>query len=345
MNKASNAVLAKARTKYGKRLRSNDYSNLISCSTNSEIANYLKTKTVYSKIFAAPFNITDITAEIIEFNLNKYLDESIEEICRFENTINDDFFSYFVLKSDMKVILSAARNLVSSYARASSYLPPEFFRKLSQLNIKRLYATTTAKELVKELEHTKYKKAAKRFIGKDNIFSISNVEVALFTYYAQAAKELAKKFDNKSKKQIYEIIDLEIDNFNVCYIYRQKKLGLTPDEILPNLITEHGNISIRKLEEILNAQTDSAFIEVISKTKIGKNFTNDDLLFIEKVFDKNIYLINKHYLRFSTNPNICVLAYINLSMNEIKNVVHIVEGKRYNMSNEEIQKYLIGIDE
>lgn len=345
MNKASNAVLAKARTKYAKRLRANDYSNLMSCSTNSEIANYLKTKTVYSKIFASPFNITEITAEIIEFNLNKYLDESIEEICRFENTINDDFFAYFVLKSDMKVILSAARNLVSDYSRAFSFMPTDFFKKKSELKIKKLYESSNAKELIKALQRTKYSKVAKDFIGEDNFFDISRVEVLLYDYYATASKQIAEKFDKKTRKEFDHIIDLKIDNFNVCYIYRQKKQGVNTDEIRKNLILQHGTIANSKLLDILNAQNDHDFVELIKTTKIGKGVSMEDLSYIEGVFEYNLWKINKHYLRFSTNPNICVLAYINLSMNEIKNVVHIVEGKRYNMSNEEIQKYLIGIDE
>ena len=345
MNKASNAVLARVRTKYGKRLRENDYSNLISCSGNAEIANYLKTKTDYTDIFVNNFSTATITPEVIEFNLNKHLDETIESICKLENTINDDFYSYFILKSDIKVILSAARNLVSDYARAFSFMPTDFFRKKSELNIKKLYESSTAKELIKALEHTKYYKIAKKFIDDDNLFDFSKVEVLLNEYYATQAKQLAQKFDKKTRKEFYEIIDLEIDNFNICYIYRLKNQSANIEDIKNNLITEHGNISKKKLYDILNAQTDHDFIELIKTTKIGKGITPNDLLYIEAVFEKNTYKINKHYLRFSTNPNICVLTYINLCMNEINNIIHIVEGKRYNLTNDEIQKFIIGMND
>ena len=138
---------------------------------------------------------------------------------------------------------------------------------------------------------------------------------------------------------------MEIDNFNICYIYKLKNQSANIEDIKNNLITEHGNISKKKLYDILNAQTDHDFIELIKTTKIGKGITQNDLLYIEAVFEKNTYKINKHYLRFSTNPNICVLTYINLCMNEINNIIHIVEGKRYNLTNDEIQKFIIGMND
>lgn len=48
---SSNAILAKARTMYGRRLTDKDYEDLLACKTVPEVANYLKNETVYSKFF------------------------------------------------------------------------------------------------------------------------------------------------------------------------------------------------------------------------------------------------------------------------------------------------------
>ena len=44
---SSNVVLAKARAKYGKRLKEKDYRNLLDCKSVAEVAAYLKANTDY----------------------------------------------------------------------------------------------------------------------------------------------------------------------------------------------------------------------------------------------------------------------------------------------------------
>lgn len=343
MNQAANAVLAKVRCMYGKRLSSADYNALLGCNSNHEIANFLKTRTSYGDIFA-PSDGAKITAESIEFSLNKEYATRLQTICTFEKMIDNPLFKYYVLKSDIQVIISAARNLVSSSSFASTYIPNDFFKKTSELNIQKVYASTTAQELIDSLKHTAYHSAAKRFIGTDGVFHFSQVEIILGSFYAQRAKELGKYLPKKAAKELNQIVDLEIDALNINTIYRRKKTGLPSDVILAGLITSHGTLNTAKLMRLVECESTVEFINIISATKLGKNFTNDDLMYPEKVYEKNSYAINKHFLRFSANANIAVLTYFNLLSIEIKNIIHITEGKRYNMPNEEIQKYLIGVD-
>ena len=342
MSKSANAVLARVRAMYGNRLTGSDYSNLLSCSSFTEIANYLKTRTSYGDIFA-PNSGTQITAESIEFSLNKEYSARLQKICAFERMINDKFYDYFILKSDIELILDAARTLVSTSSLASSYIPTEFFNKRSALDIKKLYNSNSASELISALEHTRYYPVAKKFISLDGLFDFSAVEILLAKFYAKTAKEMAKKYDKNCAKELAEIIDLEIDGLNIANIYRLKKLGVKNEIILAKLIFEHGTISKSKLLALLDSQGDVEFINILSKTKIGKNIAISDLIYPESVFEKNKYIINKRYLRFSSSPDIAVITYFNLLETEIKNVTHIIEGKRYNMSNEQITSFLVGI--
>jgi V/A-type H+-transporting ATPase subunit C len=242
------------------------------------------------------------------------------------------------------VIISAARNIVSSSGRASSYIPGAFFKSRSALDIQKVYNSATAGELLGSLERTKYYQTAKKMFDADGNFNLLNFEIAMLEYYATAAKELGKNFSADSRKDFYELIDLEIDTFNISYIFRQQKLGVSNERIISNIITTHGTIPRRKLMELINAGSDITFTELLGKTKVGKNFSSDDFSYIEGVFERNVYKINKHYLRFSTNPDISVITFISLATTEIDNITHIVEGKRYDMPNDEIQKFLVGVE-
>ena len=341
MNKSANAGLTRLRAMYGKRLTAADYTNLLSAKNIDEIAAYLKTKTAYGDIFA-PNAGTQITAESIEFSLKKDLDNRMQKICSFEKMINDKFYEYYILKSDILAIISAARTLVSTSALASSYVPSDFFKNRSRLNFEKLYNIHSAEELIEATKHTRYYSTAKKFIGADGMFDFSSVEVHLTRLYAATAKEMAKSFPKEARNELATLVDLEIDKLNLANLYRLKKLGMDKDDIFAKLIFEHGTLTKSKLLALLDAKSDYEFMSVIAKTKIGKGFTTKDFIYPEAIFETNIYRINKRFLRFSSHPDIAVITYMNLSKTEIGNITHIVEGKRYGMQTDEIKKYLIG---
>ncbi|MBR2589791.1 MAG: V-type ATPase subunit [Clostridia bacterium] len=343
MGKSANAVLARVRAMYGKRLSLTDYNNLLSCKDVKEIALYLKNKTAYGDIFS-PNSATEVTAEAIEFALNKEIDGRVQKICSFEKMIDNHFYRYYIIKSDIRAIISAARTLVSTSALASSYVPSDFFKERSELDFNKLYNIHSAEELIEATKHTRYYATTKKFINAEGFFDFSSVEIHLMRLYAQTAKELGKHFSKASKKELYSIIDTEIDSLNVSNIYRLKRLDVPNEDIIPKLILDHGSIPKTKLLDLLDAQGDYAFMSIISTTKIGKGFTLSDFMYPEAVFAKNAYIINKRLLRFSSNPDIAVIAYMNLAVAETNNITHIVEGKRYKMQNEEIKKFLVGAD-
>lgn len=342
MPKSANAVLARVRAMYGKRLTKEDYDHLLSCNSNAEIANYLKTRTDYGDIFA-PNTATQVTAESIEFSLKKEVSAKLQKICNFERLIHDTFFDYFILRSDIALITGAARTLVSTSTLASSYIPSDFFSERSTLKINSLYNAGSAGELIAALEHTRYYPAAKKFIGADGMFDFSMVEVHLMRFYAECAKKISHRFDKKSEKELNELIDLEIDSFNISNIFRHKKLGTKEEMILPRIISEHGTLGKEKLLKLLNAQTDAQFIELLNQTAIGKGFTSANLIYPEAVFQTNLLKIHKRYLRFSSNPDVVLVCYFYLLEQEVGNITHILEGKRYALANDEIKKFLIGV--
>ena len=49
----------------------------------------------------------------------------------------------------------------------------------------------------------------------------------------------------------------------------------------------------------------------------------------------------RHYIRFSVNPSVVMMAYIFLMENEISNIVNIIEGVRYELPSDDIKDMLI----
>lgn len=83
--KASNAVLAKARALYGRRLRAEDYRRLTDCHTMTELANELKALPLYANTLAE-VNPTYARRAQLENLLRQSQYERFDSLCRYDRT-------------------------------------------------------------------------------------------------------------------------------------------------------------------------------------------------------------------------------------------------------------------
>ena len=66
--------------------------------------------------------------------------------------------------------------------------------------------------------------------------------------------------------------------------------------------------------------------------------------YIDQMADRMKYLTCRHDIRFSTHPSVVMLSYIFLAQIEIQDIINIIEGIRYHLASEEIQKLLTVAD-
>ena len=95
---SSNAILAKARAMYGRRLTEQNYTDLLGCRSVGEVAAYLKTRTSYSDILEGVAAL-NIHRGRLEELLRKRLFLQYASLCRYEMSIGQDFYQYSVILS------------------------------------------------------------------------------------------------------------------------------------------------------------------------------------------------------------------------------------------------------
>ena len=93
---------------------------------------------------------------------------------------------------------------------------------------------------------------------------------------------------------------------------------------------------------MIDAQSVDDFFDVFDQCYYGKNNkTVDNSLEFEHHLNQIIYLYNKKLMRFSTSPPAVLYAFIILNNTEVKNIIKIVEGIRYQVPISQIQSLLI----
>lgn len=85
-------------------------------------------------------------------------------------------------------------------------------------------------------------------------------------------------------------------------------------------------------EEILEAVNSSCYKKYFEKTGGAP---------IEHCTRKAVVKMCAKKLRYSQNPIVCMLCYSTIAENEIKNITHIIEGIKYNLSPDEISEIIV----
>lgn len=341
-NLSSNAILAKSRAMYAESLTKEDYAALISCRSVNEIASYLKTHTKYGKNPSFASNLR-YSRSRIEAQIRRYAYNEIAELASFEGAIGGRLNGIIYLNYDITLILACADRLDTNAVSDLSLFIPEKIKSHSSLDAPSLEKATNFNELYDALSGTRYQKPLDIFFNGAAVFSIPALENALYRYMCGEIKKIVKKdCIGASQKEILELFEAKSDFKMFESIYRMKKYF--PSEPIDLTKIFYSGISALSLNEINAMLTSSSAEEALNQfktSKYGKYLNEKYIGRLEKCTHIALQTFFEKRLRFSTVPEAVMFCYIFILENEVKNIIHITEGVRYELPPEEIEDFLI----
>lgn len=342
---SSNAILAKSRAMYGRRLTEHNYTELLHCRSVNEVANYLKNRTAYADIFEGTTS-TDIHRGQLETMLRKRVFDQYASLCRYEMSIGQDFYQYFIVRSDIDQILSCARFLSTGHPGDYLFAMPAFFNQHTKLDLYELAAVNSFDSLLAALEGTPYYDMmhlfARRAPSETNFL---DMEAVFRRYLYDRLEELIQKgFQGKARKEVLSAIGLQLDMEAIVDLYRLKRMGFHSVEQIRRsvIIGPVSRLRRRQFEALIEAQSAAELVKLLDATPYGGRFPRE-FSYIEDAAQKLQYSRSLKDLRFSTNPSVVMLSFMFLAENEVNNITHIIEGIRYQVPAEEISRMLIGV--
>lgn len=338
----ANAVYAKAHALYGKRLKRQNYEEMLSCRSRQELVNYLKTRTAYSTAFE---NVpSDISSAQIEELLKLRLIEDLEAIGRYEISAGENFYEYFIVQNDIKQILTFIRLLIKDTPDKYLNSLPPFFNKHTKLD---LYAVASARDydrFLEALSGSPYKNLLSPFkeIYKDKGVYI-RIESVLNDYLKKYLFGISSKASVGKNSELSEMIKCKFDLDSVVSLYRLLKLKNADDDFIKNCISKSfTNFSKKEIEMLVNADEAHDILILLNKTCYKKDIRGHEQDYFEIAVQKVLYERIKKAMRYSSDPDSVMLSYMLLAENEIKNIIHIVEGIRYNIPEKNTAAVLVG---
>lgn len=339
---SGNAISAKARAIYGKRLTNANYHDLLRQRNVNDICGYLKSSTSYSK-FLKNIDEKSIHRGQLENLLNRSKMEIYFSLCHYDFSRNKGFYRYVISNAEISIILKVIMLINSNSTDDIVLSLPAFLEEYACFDFKEIARVKSFPELLEALENTPYKKILAPYDAKNGEIRLSACEHELKVYYYKNLFKLIEKYyKGKTQKELKEIVEIEIELLNISLIYRLKNyFKRSNDGIKESLLPFHYKLNKRNLDSLLEVESNEDFIEKMSGAVYKSHYNDIDFDYIEDYTKRLKYSISKRLMRFSSNAPITFFSLMSLLQLEIENIFIIIEGVRYDNEPQEIEKLLI----
>lgn len=332
---SSNAISAKARAIYGKRLTNTNYTELLRLQTVSDVCGYLKTNTSYSR-YLSGVNEVSIHRGQLENLLNRSRIEKYFSLCSYEFSKDNGFYRYVIANVEVTIILRALMLINSGSGDDLITKLPTFLQEYTYINFTALCKAKNFDELLVVLNRTPYRSVIKPYNAPNGQINFSDCEQALKTfYYTTILADIEKNYTGKTKKELTEIVLIEIELLNLSLMFRLRRYFNRPiEEIRRLLLPFHYKLTPRAIDNLLSSQQKDEYIQKMKLHTYNSSMQNVEFNYIEDYTKRLRFIINRKMMRFSTNAPIAFFALMSLTQIEIENIIIIIEGIRYNTTSQ-----------
>ncbi len=339
----ADAIIAKAKCIYGKRLTPEDYNNLIHKSGVSGVVAYLKTTERYRSTFAN-VNETQIHRGQVETLLSKELFELYRRLCKFMSAEKSSFCYYLIKELEIKQIISALTYIRARTADGYILEMPAYLMGYLSFDLMKLSKARNYRELLEVLYDTPYYKVLRPLLsGSKADDNINECAVSLYAYYFKwAFKAIDKEYKGQQGKALKEVFLKQADLSNLTICYRQKSLfNEDAEEIKKSLSSHHYRVTPAMLDDILSQPDADAKLLALMKKIYFKGNIELDSENVETSIRKYYYSFYRKNLYFSQNGTMALFSLMKLCKTERSNLQKIIESARYDRSPEETEKLLV----
>lgn len=337
------AIVAKARAIYGRRLKLDDYKQLVVKSTVSEVCAYLKNTERFDKILAS-VNEKTIHRGQIENLIKRNNFETYEKLYIYDHDESKGFYDYYMHKIEIKEILNAIMYI--NAGGDDDYITsfPAFLISHSKIDLVKLAKANTFPDLMKVIKQTKYYKTLLPLVpeGEQKVDFTACENVLYTQFYTHLLEVVEKTFSGKPKKELTTAILFIIDLYNIMAVFRMRVMFDAPEQMIEKvLIPIKNKIPKKQMNELLELKTAEEMASQMPKLPHFKDIPQIHSGSIEASVRQTRRSFFSHLLRRSNSAPVVVYALLELLETEAQNVTTIIEGVRYGIAPSEIEKMII----
>lgn len=322
------AANAKARSMLGDLLKDEQYKKIISLKTLEEFVDYLHKETHYSKILENK----DYEVENIEFLMKTHFVKLLEKLYYFYYDEYRNFIKALLMRYELdniKIFLRVFTRGESISHGEEHYIYSDLFKNISY---KKIVEAENLSEFIESLKGTIYYPELKRYEDAESEKILFYMEMTLDRIYFKNLSESILKLKKSDQKQTYELLGINIDFFNIQWIYRGRKYFNISAEELFNLTLEHGHrYGLKELKKLCYLELDD-YKKYILNSPYSVIFEDEDYL-MERSYERYLYKLLDKYMKNTGLSIMLPTIYIFKLEYEIRDLSTILECIKYNHEN------------
>ncbi len=333
---------AKVRAMKGRLLRTDTYHSLLSAKTLEDVFHVLQT-TRYGEGLSESSS-TEISVPVLTNVIYKSLFNDYEKTIR---SVSKDIQAFFILLlqkyevTNLKTILRGVCSGIDPEDVTQLLLPTDhhtLFSKETLLQFRDVH------DIITHLQETFFEYplnlAVRRFDEEQEFFPL---EMAIDLHYYHTLWDAMKKLPEDEYRIGRQILGMYVDILNIAWIIRFKQQYQFSSEQILNYTIQHGHfLTLRDRRCLSEAGNPNQFMDYLKTTAYRKAFSGDESLHVLHIILSR-YLLTLLGKFFSGNPFHIgvILGYLFLKEFEISDIITIAEAKKYGLSFEESQSYVI----
>ncbi|WP_087677947.1 V-type ATPase subunit [Garciella nitratireducens] len=328
-------------------LQEEHFMQMMNLENVEQVVEYLNQHTPFKDVLW-DINEEEIHRQEIEKRLYVYRVSTIEKLIYYLAKEYKDFLKTYMLRyeiEDLKLVFKVVRGHIDPKTVEEHFI---IASKYSHLSFQELLKQDSVKKVIEKLRGTKYYRLIVPYIDyaefaeeKFNFY----LEMILDKYYYHELIISAKDLFGKKDKKALELLQRNIDLYNLEWIYRATKyFDMSKEEILNFVLSDGYTYSYEKLKDCIYSLNVEKIQEYFKASPYEFLFNHEDKdidLYMKRRIDRYLYYKALNLYRSSSLTFGKVISFLLLLEFETEDIISIIESKRYKMTASEISKYLI----
>lgn len=337
------AVNTKVKALQGNFLNDEQYTRLLESKSYIDALKYLKEETSY-KDALMNYNMEDIHRGKLEILLEKYYSDIFYKLSHYLSGEYKKLFNILFMKFEIEDIKVIIRGKLAG--ADNDYIRDMMAYKshLSTINYESLITANNIEEVAERLKGTNYYDAIAPVVNTAKTEGFFRIEMYLDFVYFSSLRKYAKRLSKEDKEIVTKLNGTYCDLLNIQWILRGKKYySLQPEELLNYTIYDGKKLNRETIKALCYSKDLNEFYEIIEKLPYKEVFLKtrgqEEYLLEKEILSylKNLY--NKIQRSNALDVSV-VMSYVELLLLEVKDIIAIIENKRYNTQHSEAKKYI-----
>ncbi|WKY43360.1 V-type ATPase subunit [Eubacteriaceae bacterium ES2] len=342
-NSKFSCVNTKVLAMTARKIREDQYQDLIKTKSLSEVFIYLRDHTYYGE-FLKNMDPQKLHRTEIEAHLNDLKINQIEKLMHYLSGNEKLFLKTFLVRMEVESLRVLIRGL-SRGENLENLKPLMVYSKThTKLPFERLFKVKDWESFKKLTMGTDYYRVLEIYKNITDDVELIMIEKNLDRYYYDLLKNRLLKIDQKENKELVQVQRRNIDLLNLIWVYRGKKFyGLSREELIAYSLRGGYELNDERLNALIMAKNVSEMKALLENSVYYFLFNHEKTidLFMERRRERFMYYQYMNLFAKRGNGISLVIAYIRLLDFEVEDITSLIESKRYKMVPEETKKYLI----